>query len=183
MLVEAHQASDRVRVRVQPDRGTLCAHWISVLICALDDVRSCLEFKHFALQALAATVFAYTGHAIPHSLRGALVTALIEVDKVVLDGTCRVFDLDPDHGGLMACSLLPALNVLSWLLHRDDAFAEHVRCFSTQMHPCVFILVKSLCAIECAHACSSALLSTPLANRGCRSRSQAMSSFQGECKC
>jgi hypothetical protein len=105
---------------MQPDRGTLCAYWLAVLISTLVDEYDeiCIEFRLYALRALEATLFVYTGAAIPRPLRAPLVAAM---RKVLLG----VLHKRKDELSGMACT---AMRGVLRLVKDDDAFAEHVRC-------------------------------------------------------
>jgi hypothetical protein len=118
---------------VQPDRGALCTYWIAALVSALGDKddRSCIECKIYALQALEATVFIYTGHAIPRPLRAPLMAALSH--QLTTPASKR------DGGGMLLRSARSALHGLLWLLHTDDAFAEHVRALDTLIKACAAV--------------------------------------------
>jgi hypothetical protein len=60
---------------VQPDRGKICAYWISALISAADaSSGTCMEFRVTALECLAVCTYLHTGAAavaaaapVPHT--------------------------------------------------------------------------------------------------------------------
>jgi hypothetical protein len=127
----------RVRVTfapVQPDTGTLCAYWLAALVSALNDSerRSSAEFEVYALRALQATLFVYTGAAIP--LRASLVAALHQVHNTAMARMqSGALSVDP----MVTAAVLMTLQGLVWLVSGDDAFAEHLR-FSH-----LFVVVQS----------------------------------------
>jgi hypothetical protein len=114
-----------LRALVQPDKGTLCAHWLAVHGSALNDPASLssMEVEVFALRALQDTIFIYTGHAIPRPLRAPLVAAQ---HKLHGKAVTRARNSGGSAFALMA-SVLMGLQGLVWLVNGDDAFAKQVR--------------------------------------------------------
>ena len=81
------------RVFVQPDRGPLCAFWLAALVATLEDAvpvsrvqharkqeraaaLAAARFQLLALHRLTATLYVFTGDAVPSPLRARLAAAI-----------------------------------------------------------------------------------------------------------